>query len=272
VAEAQLPVSTNRTIISRISRHGDPTPKYYKLQMILKKEIEGRRWRPGYAIPTERTLAEIYQVSLGTVKQALLNLANEGYLNRVQGKGTFVLGSALKSGSLRYHRLLRSFKDKEAELKVKLLNIKEVSCSTPVDRYLGIRQGQKLCKIKRLFLHGEKPVVYTVSYLPHKLFPDLDKWSTSRFEKTPLYLALEQHYHLPTILNHELFGTTLADGEAAQALHVKAGRELLYIEMISFTYRQKPYEYRQTYCLTHEYKIFRETQRRFRPAVVAHPI
>ena len=269
MAEGQLPTNNNIPIISR---RGDPTPMYFKLQMILKNEIEGRKWRPGHAIPTERTLAQIYQVSLGTVKQALLNLVNEGYLNRVQGKGTFVLDSTLGNQSLQYYRLLRSFKDKQAELKVKLLTINEVSCSTPADRYLGMRQGQKLYEIKRLFLHGEKPVVYTVSYLPQKLFPDLDKWSTSRFEKTPLYLALEQHYHLPTILNHELFGTTLADGEAAQALHVRKGRDLLTIEMISFTYRQKPYEYRQTYCLTHEYKVFRETQRRFRPAGGARPI
>jgi len=267
--EGQQPVSNNIPIISR---HGDPTPMYFQLQMILKKEIEGRKWRPGHAIPTERTLAQIYQVSLGTVKRALLNLANEGYLNRIQGRGTFVLGSALRSDSLRYYRLLRSFKGKEAELKVKLLTINQVSCSTPVDRYLGIRQGQKLYEIKRLFLHGEKPVVYTVSYLPQKLFPDLDKWSTSRFEKTSLYLALEQHYHLPTIVNHELFGTTLADGEAAQALRVKVGRELLTIEMISFTYRQRPYEYRETYCLTHEHKVFRETHRLFRPAGGARPM
>ena len=269
MAEGQLPTNDNTPIISR---HGDPTPMYYKLQMILKEEIEGRKWRPGHAIPTERTLAQIYQVSLGTVKQALLNLVNEGYLNRVQGKGTFVLGSALRSESLRYCRLLRSFKDKEADLKVKLLTLNDVPCSTPVDRYLGIRQGQKLYEIKRLFLHGEKPVVYTVSYLPQKLFPDLDKWSTSRFEKTSLYLALEQHYHLPTILNHELFGTTLADGEAAQALRVRVGRELLTIEMISFTYRQRPYEYRETYCLTHEHKVFRETHRRSRPAEAGRPM
>jgi GntR family transcriptional regulator len=269
MTEVQLPISNHTPVISR---HGDPTPMYFKLQMILKREIEGRKWRPGRAIPTERTLAQIYQVSLGTVKRALLNLANEGYVNRIQGRGTFVLGSALRSESLRYYRLLRSFKDKEAELRVKLLNINKVSCSTPVDRYLGIHQGQKLYKIKRLFLHGEKPVVYTVSYLPQKLFPDLDKWSTSRFEKTSLYLALEQHYHFPTILNHELFGTLLADGEAAQALHVKVGSEVLYIEMTSFTYRQKPYEYRETYCLTHEYKVFRETHRRFKPAGGARPM
>ena len=269
MAQGRLPTIDNTPIISR---HGDPTPMYFKLQMILKNEIEGRKWRPGHAIPTERNLAQIYHVSLGTVKQALLNLVNEGYLNRVQGKGTFVLGSTFRSEPLRYYRLLQSFEDKEAELKVKLQNINEVACSTPVNRYLRIRQGQKLFEIKRLFFHAGKPLVYTVSYLPQKLFPDLDKWSASRFETIPLYLLLEQHYHLPTISNHELFATRLADGEAAQALCVNIGRELLTIRMISFTYRQKPYEYRKTYCLTHEYEVFRETQRRFSSAGGTRPI
>lgn len=269
MAEGQLPTIHNTPIISR---QGDPTPMYFKLQMILKREIEGRRWRPGHAIPTERALAQTYQVSLGTVKQALLNLSNEGFINRVQGKGTFVLGSTFRSESLRYYRLLQSFGDKGAELKVRLKSINVVTCPRPVERYLRLRQGQRMYEIKRLFLYEEKPVVYAVSYLPHKLFPDLDQWSSSRFETTPLFLLLEQHYHLPTILNRELFGTTLADNEISQALRVNTGIELLTIEMISFTYRQKPYEYRKTYCLAHELKVFRETQRRFRPAGGARPI
>ena len=83
----------------------DPTPVYFQLQKKIKKQIEDGQWAPDESIPTERELIQTYNLSSGTVKKALLNLVNEGYLYRVQGKGTFVAGTTLRRGSLRYYRL-----------------------------------------------------------------------------------------------------------------------------------------------------------------------
>ena len=41
-------------------------------------------------VPSENDLVKAYSVSRGTVKQAVTELVYEGYLYRVQGKGTFV--------------------------------------------------------------------------------------------------------------------------------------------------------------------------------------
>ena len=102
---------------------GDPTPIYYQLQTEIQHKIENAQWRPGECIPPERRLAETYKVSVGTVKKAILNLVHDGYLYRVQGKGTFVAGTTLRPESLRYYRLLRHFSDTESKLKVRLLGI-----------------------------------------------------------------------------------------------------------------------------------------------------
>jgi DNA-binding LacI/PurR family transcriptional regulator len=44
----------------------------------------------GARLPPELALAEEYQISRGTVRQALIALVNEGLIERVQGRGTFV--------------------------------------------------------------------------------------------------------------------------------------------------------------------------------------
>jgi len=248
----------NKSMMPRTQSDGDPTPVYFKFQMMLQEEIENGRWAPGQIIPPERALAEAHHLSVGTVKKAILNLVNEGYLYRIQGKGTFVAGMTLQPESLRYYRFLEDFDDEEVELQIKLLELKVTKGIDQVNQFLHLRMNQSLFEITRLFYYDEQPMVYCISYLPHKMFGDLATLPQHQFEKVPLYIALEEIYGLPTILNKELVGAIPADGTTAKRLKIRKGSPVLLIEMLSFTYKQKPYEYRKSYCITDEKAIFRE--------------
>ncbi|MBW2410171.1 MAG: GntR family transcriptional regulator [Deltaproteobacteria bacterium] len=246
------------SVIPRIQSDGDPTPAYFKLQMMLQEQIENGRWAPGQAIPPERDLAESHQLSVGTVKKAILNLVNEGYLYRIQGKGTFVAGMPLQPESLRYYRFLEDFADEEVELQIKLLGLKVIKGRNPANRYLNMRMNQSLFEVTRLFYFDKQPLVYCVSYLPHKMFEDLANLPRQKFENIPLYLALEDIYGLPTISNRELVSAIPANGTTAKKLRIKKDSPVLLIEMLSYTYKQTPYEYRRSYCLTDKRAIYRE--------------
>ena len=246
------------SVIPRIQSDGDPTPAYFKLQMMLQQEIENGRWSPGQAIPPERALAESHQLSVGTVKKAILNLVNEGYLYRIQGKGTFVAGMTLQPESLRYYRFLEDFSDEEVELQIELIGLKVTKGTDPINRYLNLRTNQSLFQVTRLFYFDARPLVYCVSYLPHKMFEDLANLPRQKFENIPLYIALEEIYGLPTISNRELDSAIPANGTTANKLGIKKGSPVLLIEMLSYTYKKKPYEYRKSYCLTDKRAIYRE--------------
>src|SRR6266851_8597312 len=69
---------------------GIPVPLYHQLHAVLKAEIESRRWRADEQLPNETKLAERFGVSKITVRQALQKLAEQGYIRREQGRGTFV--------------------------------------------------------------------------------------------------------------------------------------------------------------------------------------
>ncbi|NOQ18713.1 MAG: UTRA domain-containing protein [Desulfobacterales bacterium] len=251
-------MALKRTSIARNKFNGDPTPVYFQLQKKLLKEIEDGRWSPGQIIPPERALAESHRLSVGTVKKAILNLVNEGYLYRIQGKGTFVAGMTLQPESLRYYRFLEDFIDEEVELQIKLLELKITKGIAPVNRFLNLRSNQSLFKVERLFYFDAQPLVYCVSYLPHKMFQDLANLPRKKFENIPLYVALEEIYGLPTILNKELVRAIPVDGTTAKKLKVQKGSPVLLIEMLSYTYKQTAYEYRKSYCLTDKKAIFKE--------------
>jgi GntR family transcriptional regulator len=237
---------------------GAPLPAYYRVQESLRRKIEDGLWKPGEAIPSERLITEEYKISVGTVKKALGNLVDEGYLYRVQGKGTFVGKSILRQESLRYYRMVKEFGDEMADLQVRLLGIREVKGFDPANRFLGIATDQVLFEMKRLFCSDEKPIVCAMSYIPKSMFKDFEKIPASRLENSTFYEVIEKDYGLPTIRNRELFGAAPADAKTAGVLKIGKGEPVLTIEMLSYTYKNVPYEYRWSYCVTSGHRIFAE--------------
>lgn len=203
-------------------------------------------------------MAEFYQLSIGTVKKAILNLVQDGYLRRFQGRGTFVASTALRRESLRYYRMVRDFEDEEADLKVKLLSVVKAKSNAAYNGLLKIEKKQKLYEINRLFMYKNKPIIYSISYLPQAMFKGLENITANQLETVALYEVLENEYGLATVYNEELFGAAAADKTNAGILEIHEGDPLLFIEMISYTYKNTPYEYRKSYCLTNERRVYGE--------------
>jgi GntR family transcriptional regulator len=236
----------------------DGSPIHYRLQQEIRGRIESGQWVPGSVIPPERKMAEDYAVSLGTVRTAVLNLVSKGLLYRIQGKGTLVSGTRMIRESIRYYRLVSDFNRKEAVLKLKLLDIETIENRPGINHRLKIPAGESLYRLRRLVLIKGKPVVYAISYLPCKLFKGLKEFRRSLFERVPLYLALEDHFGLTTLSNADLLSAVAADAETAVLLCIPEGRPILHVEMLAFSYRNRPYEYRISYCLTEDRKLLRK--------------
>lgn len=56
----------------------------------LTEKIDSGTWRPGSRLPTERELAQRYEVGRNTVRRVLGNLESRGLIVRHVGRGTFV--------------------------------------------------------------------------------------------------------------------------------------------------------------------------------------
>ncbi len=70
--------------------HSTPIPLYFQLKTILLRDIQKGVYAVGTQIPTELELQEAYGVSRATIRHALNELVNEGWLERKASKGTFV--------------------------------------------------------------------------------------------------------------------------------------------------------------------------------------
>ena len=64
--------------------------KYKQVKQEILSWIHSSKLLPGSQLPSENDISEQYKVSRQTVRQAIGELVQEGWLYRIQGKGTFV--------------------------------------------------------------------------------------------------------------------------------------------------------------------------------------
>ena len=72
-----------------IDRHSK-TPMWLQIRNEIINCLYLDELRPGQLIPNEKTLVELFNVSIGTIRKAIGVLEKEGILIRKQGLGTFV--------------------------------------------------------------------------------------------------------------------------------------------------------------------------------------
>ena len=66
-------------------------PKYKIIENYIIDRIQSGDLKPGDQIETEKQLSEKFDIGRLTVNKSLINLAQEGYIERTAGKGSFVL-------------------------------------------------------------------------------------------------------------------------------------------------------------------------------------
>ncbi len=72
-------------------RHTESIPKYRQIIQDLTKAFESGLYEAGSRLPPQDKLAEQFNVSLLTIRQALGELERNGFISRLQGHGTFVM-------------------------------------------------------------------------------------------------------------------------------------------------------------------------------------
>ncbi|MDO4670873.1 MAG: GntR family transcriptional regulator [Aerococcus sp.] len=150
-------------------------PKYQQVKDDLKERILSEKFENGDRFYTEAELVEMYSVSSITVIRALNELEREGYLVRIQGKGTFI-------SRARKNKLIR-FSDVELfpvqDDVVTVLSM-TVGDTNKYLHHLGLREDDQYYKIERLRQADNVPYIYQQSYIPQK-FIDLTQHTTEDY-------------------------------------------------------------------------------------------
>jgi len=235
-------------------RVASPTfsPLYRQIKDFMIRSLEAGEWGPGDAIPSEGELAARFNVSQGTVRKAIDEMASENLLIRRQGKGTFV---ASHDDPRSFYRFLRLVPD---DGKVWQGESVPLSCAIraagdEVAGTLGLAAGAPVIYVERVLRFNGEPVVFDQIYLVPELFPGLTLERLSGGDRS-LYSVFENDYGVRMIHAEERLRAVAADPYSAGLLGVASGAPLLLVERTAYTYGNKPVEWRRgLYCTNHHH-------------------
>jgi len=144
---------------------------YIQLYEIIKRKIENNEWVIGSQIPTEQELCKMFNVSRATVRTAVLELARHGFLNRQQGKGTFICKRSLSEGLSMLTNLRELMFEEGLTFSTNVLARTVMMPVDDLDIKLDTQRDKHIIYIKRLRIVDNEPILLQETYIPYHTCP-----------------------------------------------------------------------------------------------------
>jgi len=233
-------------------KRGAPVPLYHQLKTALLRDIESGRWRPGDRIPTEDALIERYKVSKITVRQALRDLAQMGYIRREQGRGTFVQGPPLEEGPRELKSFTSEMRSHGFSATSRVLEQEVIAAPADIAERLVIAEGSPVFRLHRLRLADGEPMGLQTAYIAMMLVPRIDQLA---FADASLYEILGTHYALYPAAARETHQAVPLPEDLAPLLRVAASSPALAAERLTTLGDGRPLEFVQSIMRGDRYRI-----------------
>ena len=223
-------------------------PLYVEVKKKITQSLIQGEWGPGEAIPSEIELANIYDVSQGTVRKAIDDLSAESILVRRQGKGTYVATHNEENIQLRFLRLTSQFGLNE-KLDNQLISFSKEKATNKLAKILNINPSSTIISVTRILTFNEKPLILDVIKIPAQSFRGLTAEMIVK-NNGSMYRMYETDFGVRMLRADEKIIAITANSETASHLKVQENHPLLSVERVSYTYKNKPLEWRLGLCVT----------------------
>jgi len=230
------------------------SPLYQQIKTLITQSLQSGEWKPGDLIPSEIDLAVRFKVSQGTVRKAIDELSAENVVVRRQGKGTFVATHHEARAQFRFLRL-KPDQGVQQYPTNRFIEVRRIRAPSEIARLLDIKMGDSVVFIRRVQSFDNVPTILEDLWLPGAIFKGLTAELLNDY-KGPMYALFETEFGTHMIRASEQLRALPADAAVAELLKIDLGTPLLNVERVSYTYGDKPVEFRRGLYLTsrHHYQ------------------
>ncbi|HBI56137.1 MAG TPA: hypothetical protein DDY38_04850 [Firmicutes bacterium] len=230
-------------------------PLYLQLSENIRQKILTGVYRPGDKIPSEREMSTAYGITRVTVRKALMDLLQQGVLESVQGKGTFVrrLPQEVKKvnlGTGSSSRLSVDIRSGGMTPSRIVLSLRKVPVAGEVCTCF---HDDAFCvELTRLMLIDDTPYAIQVAHIPYGLFPDAQRYN---FRDCSLYEYMESKGHRPKKILSELKAEPVP-ASYIRYLHIPEEKNVFSFKYFGYDTQGTLVEFTRSYNLP-EYTAFK---------------
>lgn len=205
--------------------------QYLKLTKILTELIGNGTYKEGSRLPSERELCRDYGLSRTTVRQAMQELIQGGYVTSIQGRGTFVSKPPIKQDLLRIYSFDDDMRRMGKNPETEVLDFLGITADEKLAKLFGVAIGEPLYRVFRLRAADGEPMLLETNYLLASRFSDL---SGEMVKGQSLYNLLINKYNLKLTLAEETFAPVLLRYMEAKLLCTTSNALGMLVERISY--------------------------------------
>ena len=205
----------------------------------LIRNIKNGNFENG-VLPSEDKIAAMFGVSRITIRDALANLENLGYISRIQGKGTIVnqliagLTGRISEGKP-FTELIRS-----EGYEPSVTGGKAVKLPMADDIRIKLNtDSADMYRVEKLFLGDGKPMVYGVNYFSTDYIND--DILKCPIDDTLVFTMIQERFDFPAIA-YDIIDVHpyAAEKEIAEKLDIPEGTPMLMFESVSIAQNEQP--------------------------------
>jgi GntR family transcriptional regulator len=225
-----------------LKRDKSASSLYFQIESIIKEQIENGEYNYGDILPSENELQRIYNVSRVTIRQAMKDLANDGYLKSARGIGTMVVFEKIDENVKRVISFSKEMEQHGITMETSYCRMSIEKSGKYVASKLNILEDDEVYKLVRVRCVKNAPLVYSITYLKKICEFSLD----ANLYKESLYNLLETQYGIKIVKGQDTFEATLADKRIGEFLKISEGAPVFKRSRITFDQNENIVEY--TYC------------------------
>ncbi len=217
-----------------------PTPAYLQLKHLLMDAIQSGALPAGEALPSERRMAEVLNLSRMTIRRALGELEEENLIERRLGSGTYVLPSRLQQTIDGLQGFSEEARTLGSVAGSKILELIYCEATERVAKALKIPTGDQTLRITRLRTADSSPLAIQIAHVS----PRLARFPVEEFQACgSLYQTVEKHYHIRPVRAIQTLAARLPTRTERKLLAISSTIPVLDMERTTYDASRMPFEY-----------------------------
>lgn len=199
-----------------------------QLFLALREQIKRGTYKEGEPIPTEEQLCQSFGVSRITVRRAIADLAEDGWLERRIGRGTFVRHNNAKDQVASRTTFTESLAKRSKQTQVTVLEV--ATCPPPahVATAMGLAEDAQVIYASRLRSISSVPLLFVDSWVMPEYARQISEDALKDRSITEILLAEGVRFRFVT----EELSAVAAEPHVAAYLQVPVGSPLLCVARV----------------------------------------